>query len=163
MPTTTNFEEDFSTQPIQKSSKRKSLTKNKFSDIRRRFSAFSPRNSIIFLNSDIDNEGINVNRRSSLFVRRNNNSSKAKHKRSVSESFKYELDFEDFEDFDFETYTPIFKRNKSQMNLQYEEPTNEVISNESSLIKSVIRKFTKIKKKRDNDKEYQDGKTNPFE
>ncbi|CAG8554335.1 13875_t:CDS:2 [Rhizophagus irregularis] len=136
MPMTTNFESEFSTQPIQQSTRRKPLAKNRLSDIRRRFSSFSPRNSIIFLKPDIQKEETNF----FLFVKDNNNSSQTKHKRSISE-------------------------NKNQMNKNYEEPTNEVILDEpsSSLIKSVIRRFTKLKKKHDEDKEYQDGKTNPFE
>ncbi|POG73033.1 hypothetical protein GLOIN_2v1590059, partial [Rhizophagus irregularis DAOM 181602=DAOM 197198] len=167
MPMTTNFESEFSTQPIQQSTRRKPLAKNRLSDIRRRFSSFSPRNSIIFLKPDIQKEETNF----FLFVKDNNNSSQTKHKRSISESYKFDFedfddfdDFDDFEDFNFEQYTPIFTRNKNQMNKNYEEPTNEVILDEpsSSLIKSVIRRFTKLKKKHDEDKEYQDGKTNPF-
>ncbi|RGB39076.1 hypothetical protein C1646_690838, partial [Rhizophagus diaphanus] len=170
MPTTTNFESEFSTQPTQQSTRRKPLAKNRLSDIRRRFSSFSPRNSIIFLKPDIQKEETNFNRQTNffLFVKDNNNSPQTKHKSSISESYKYDLedfdDFDDFEDFNFEQYTPIFTRNKNQMNKNYEEPTNEVILDEpsSSLIKSIMRRFTKFKKKHDEDKEYQDGKTNPF-
>ncbi|RIA97161.1 hypothetical protein C1645_752983, partial [Glomus cerebriforme] len=176
MATTTNFEPDFSTSTLS-TSKRKSLTKKRLSNFRRRLSTLSYRNSIIFMKPDLEGEEIinkNLNRRTSffLFVKENNSSSQTRHKRAISEPNKFEeIDF--FDDFEEAQYTPIFKRNKSQMNIHYEEPTNEVILDEpsfqlvSSLIKlkTIVKKFTKVgqdKKGRDNDKEYQDGKTNPF-
>jgi len=165
MPTATNFEQS---SPEQPSSKKKFS----LSDIRRRFSSFSPRNSVIFMKSDLEKGVINRNSSFFFFVKDDDdNSCRKKHQRSVSECIDYSYNKEKFEDIDFYDdfeeiqYTPIFTRNKSQMNLSsYEESTNEVILDKrKSLIRLAVRKFTGVKHKKKCDKYYQDGKTNPFE
>src|SRR6266540_1688035 len=120
MPTTTQIRR-FSTQP---KSKKKSATK-KLSNIRQRFSTFSPRNSKTFLKPDLEKEELSyekINRNSKffLFVQGNRSTSHIHHQKSFSdtcvESFDNKFEelgfFNEFEDT-IQQYVPIFTRNKN--------------------------------------------------
>ncbi|CAI2170029.1 19131_t:CDS:1 [Funneliformis geosporum] len=165
----------FTTQP---SSKSKFATK-RFSDIRRKFPTIPSRKSKFIIKSDSEKEISHKKYHNSsvlLLVPDNHNSSQEKHQISFSDSHVEPYNKNKFEELDFfddyeetiQQYVPIFKRNKNQMTKKfsdYEEPTNEIRKNHKrTSFKLVIKKFTRVglyKKKRD--KEYQDGKTNPFE
>ncbi|CAG8436265.1 12552_t:CDS:1 [Funneliformis mosseae] len=159
----------FTTQP---SSKSKSTIK-RFSDIRRRFPTFPFRNTKIIMKSDLEKISYKKYNNSSVFLVSEN---QVKHQISFSDSHDESYNKNKLEELDFfdefeeiiQPYVPIFTRNKNQMiknHSDYEEPTNEIIKKKRRLtFKLVVKKFTRIGQyKEKSDKEYQDGKTNPFE